>query len=104
MTTHSCAAGMAFLGFTICMFIGLWADNTFATVVMRSLVVLALFYLLGYVLSAVGQKVIMENFNAESQAIRNKLQFDSTEDSKDDESNTSSNPVPQDVQSHQMKG
>ena len=95
---------MAFLGFTICMFIGLWADNTFATVVMRSLVVLALFYLLGYVLSAVGQKVIMENFNAESQAIRNKLQFDSTEDSKDDESNTSSNPVPQDVQSHQMKG
>ena len=95
---------MAFLGFTICMFIGLWADNTFATVVMRSLVVLALFYLLGYVLSAVGQKVIMENFNAESQAIRNKLQFDSTEDSKDDESNTSSNPVTQDVQSHQMKG
>ncbi|MCH7799071.1 MAG: hypothetical protein IID28_11605 [Planctomycetes bacterium] len=104
MPTHLCAAGMAFMGFSISLFIGLWADNTFATVVMRSLVVLALFYLLGYVLSAVGQKVIMENFDAESQAIRNELQIDSTQGSKDDESNTSSNPLPEDVQSHQMKG
>ena len=95
---------MAFMGFSISLFIGLWADNTFATVVMRSLVVLALFYLLGYVLSAVGQKVIMENFDAESQAVLNELKIDSTEVSNNDESNTSSNSIPQDVQSHQMKG
>ena len=95
---------MAFLGFSVCMFIGLWVDNTFETVVMRSLVVLALFYLLGLVLSAVGQKVIVEHFDAESQAMLNELQFDSTEGPKDDESNASSNPIPQDVQSHQMKG
>ena len=104
MPTHLCAAGMAFLGFSICMFIGLWVDNTFETVVMRSLVVLTLFYLLGLVLSTVGQKVIVEQFDAESQDMLTELQFNSTEGSKNDESKAPSNPIPEDVQSQQMKG
>ena len=104
MPTHLCAAGMAFLGFSVSMFIGLWVDNPFETVVMRSLVVLMLFYLLGLVLSTVGQKVIVEHFDAESQATLSELQSDSTEGSKDEKSQASSNPIPEDVQSHQMKG
>ena len=95
---------MAFLGFSICMFIGLWVDNTFETVVMRSLVVLAMFYLLGLVLSAVGQKVIVEQFDAESQAMLNELQINATEDTKEDESKAPSNAIPEEVQTQQMKG
>ena len=79
-------------------------DNPFETVVTRSLVVLALFYLLGLVLSAVGQKVIVEHFNAESQAFLSKLQLDSTEGSNNEESQGSTNPIPEEVQSHQTKG
>ena len=95
---------MAFLGFSASMFIGLWVDNPFETVVMRSLVILTLFYLLGLVLSTVGQKVIVEHFDAESQAMLNELEFDSTKNPKNEDSQAPSNPIPEDVQSHQMKG
>ena len=65
MTTKLCAAAMALLGFSTSMFIGLWVDNPFITVVMRSLGVLILFYILGYFLAGIGQKVVEENFNNE---------------------------------------
>ena len=70
MTTKLCAAALALLGFSTSMFIGLWVDNPFITVVMRSLGVLILFYILGFLLSGIGQKVVEENFNNEIEALQ----------------------------------
>jgi hypothetical protein len=60
---HVCAAGLALLAFSVTLIIGLWVNNPFITVVQRSVVVLLVFYPLGYLLSVLGQKVIQENFN-----------------------------------------
>lgn len=54
---------MAFLAFTFSLIIGLWVNNPFTTVVGRALIVLVVFYILGYVLSVLGQRVIQENFD-----------------------------------------
>jgi len=63
VSTHLCGAGMAFLGFTAALIIGLWVNNPFVTVVQRALMVLVLFYPLGCLLAVLGQKVIKENFD-----------------------------------------
>lgn len=68
MTIHLCGAGLAFLGFGLSLIIGLWVDNPFITVVSRSLVVLVVFYVLGYLLALIGQKVIVSNFEREKLA------------------------------------
>ena len=65
MPTHLCGAGLAFLGFSVSLIIGLWINNPFVTVVLRALCVLVLFYILGCLLSVIGQKVIQENFEKE---------------------------------------
>jgi hypothetical protein len=65
---------MAFLGFSLTLIIGLWVDNSFVTVVQRAVVVLVLFYILGCVLSVLGQKVIDENFEAEARAMQEKFE------------------------------
>ena len=77
MPTQLCGAGLAFLAFSVSLIIGLWVNNPFVTVVLRALWVLALFYILGCLLSIIGQKVIQENFNKETQALQEKDQ-DST--------------------------
>ncbi len=74
MPTQLCGAGMAFLGFSLTLIIGLWVDNSFVTVVQRAVVVLVLFYILGCVLSVLGQKVIDENFEAEARAMQEKFE------------------------------
>ena len=65
MPTHLCGAGLAFLGFSVSLIIGLWVNNPFVTVILRALCVLVLFYILGCLLSVIGQKVIQENFEKE---------------------------------------
>ena len=62
MPTYLCGAGLAFLGFSVSLIIGLWVNNPFMTVVMRGLYVMVLFYILGCVLAVIGQKVVKENF------------------------------------------
>ena len=69
MTAHVCGAGMAFLGFSLSLIIGLWVNNPFTTVVSRSLVVLFFSYIFGFVLAGIGQKVIVENFEAEREVL-----------------------------------
>ena len=69
LTVHICGAGLAFLGFSVSMFIGLWVENPFVTIVGRSTLVLFLFYILGCILASLGNKVIEENFKAETEAI-----------------------------------
>ena len=64
MATHLCAAALGLLGFTFSLIIGLWAQNPFVTVILRALAGLVVFYILGALLSVVGQKVILENFHA----------------------------------------
>jgi hypothetical protein len=63
MSNHLCAAGLALLAFTTSLVIGLVVNNTFVTVVQRSVVALVFFYALGFLLAVLGQKVIRENFN-----------------------------------------
>jgi tetrahydromethanopterin S-methyltransferase subunit C len=65
---------MACLGFSLTLIIGLWVDNPFITVVQRAIVVLVIFYVIGCLLSVLGQKVIDENFEAESKAIQEKYE------------------------------
>ena len=62
MPTHLCGAGLGFLGFSTSLIIGLYVNNNFVDIITRALVVLVLFYLLGYVLALLGQKTIQENF------------------------------------------
>ena len=64
MATNLCAAAFGLLGFSLSLIIGLWAQNPFVTVILRALAGLVVFYILGTVLSVVGQKVILENFHA----------------------------------------
>ena len=86
MSIHVCGAGMAFLGFTFSLFIGLWANNSFVTVVQRGLLVLILFYLLGCLLAGLGKKVILENFDAHVEKVRNPGDSDSTLETTEPES------------------
>jgi len=65
VTTRLCGAGLAFTGFAMSLFIGLYVDNPFTTVVLRALAVMALFYVLGIFLASLGHKAIQENFNQE---------------------------------------
>ena len=65
MPTHQCGAALSLVGFGISLVIGLWVDNPFVTVVLRGLWVLLLFYVLGCLLSVIGQKVVQENFENE---------------------------------------
>ncbi|MCP4710253.1 MAG: hypothetical protein GY869_16640 [Planctomycetes bacterium] len=65
MPNHQCGAALSLVGFGISLIIGLWVDNPFVTVVLRGLWVLVLFYILGCLLSVIGQKVIQENFENE---------------------------------------
>jgi A9-like protein len=70
LSSHQvCGAGFAFIGFSLSMFIGLWVDNPFVTVVLRSLLIMLLFYVLGCVLFVLGQKAVQENFDTETQDI-----------------------------------
>lgn len=59
---------MAFLAFTISLFIGLLVNNSFITIVSRGLVVMFVFYVLGCVLAGMGQKVVRENFEDEAES------------------------------------
>ena len=89
MTAHVCGAGMAFLGFSLSLIIGLWVNNPFTTVVSRSLVVLFFSYIFGLMLAGIGQKVIVENFEAErevlaAQSEQSDQQLESESDEKQD--------------------
>ncbi len=65
MTNHVFGAGLAFLAFAVSLLIGMFVENTYQTVVWRSLKFMALFYVLGCIFSAIGFKVVQENFEAE---------------------------------------
>jgi len=65
MNIHSCGGGLAFLGFAVSMIIGLQAENSFVTIVIRSVLVLVIFYPLGCILAALGQKVVRDHFEHE---------------------------------------
>jgi hypothetical protein len=63
MFNQLCGAALGLLAFSVSLIIGLYVDNPFITVVQRSILALIIFYILGCVLSVLGQKVIQENFN-----------------------------------------
>ena len=69
MANNLCGAGMAFVGFSMSLIIGLCAQNSYTTIIMRALMVMMLFYFLGITLAYLGQKVITENFEAEVAAM-----------------------------------
>jgi len=69
LTNHVCGAGMAFLGFSLSLIIGLLTGNSFVAIVTRAVVILFLFYILGCLLAGLGRKVIVQNFQAEAEAI-----------------------------------
>ena len=83
MPTHQCGAALSLVGFGISLIIGLWVDNPFVTVVLRGLWVLLLFYILGCLLSVIGQKVVQENFENEVKSIE-QAQLQQTENAEYD--------------------
>lgn len=74
-----CGAGFACIGFSLSLIIGLWVDNTFVTVVLRSLFIMLIFYVLGCVLFMLGQKAVQENFEDETQKILARRQAPETD-------------------------
>lgn len=96
MTTHICGAGMAFLGFSLSLLIGLWVDNPFTTVVFRSLLIMFLFYLLGCLLASLGGRVIVENYESEKELLSNNGDKDTShQQSMPSETNRTETPVSQ---------
>ena len=82
MSSHQvCGAGFAFIGFSVSLIIGLWVDNPFVTVVLRSLFIMLMFYVLGCVLFVLGQKAVQENFDHETQMILAQNQTSETDES-----------------------
>lgn len=70
MSSHQvCGAGLACIGFSLSLIIGLWVDNPFVTVVLRSLCIMLVFYVLGCILFVLGQKAVQENFETETQKL-----------------------------------
>ena len=65
MTIHVFGAALAFLGFTASLLIGMFVNNPYETVLWRSMGIMIIFYVLGCMFSAIGFKVIQENFEAE---------------------------------------
>lgn len=65
MTTNFCGAALAFFAFAVSLIIGLYVGNSFVTVVLRSLVVLILSYILGVILTSLGQRAVVENLERE---------------------------------------
>ena len=65
MTNHVFGVGLAFLGFAASLLIGIFVNNSYGTVILRALGVMIVFYILGCLFSAIGFKVIQENFEAE---------------------------------------
>ena len=55
------AAACAFLVFTVCLVVGLGADNTFATTVERALAAMAVTLVIGLVVGAMARKMLEEN-------------------------------------------
>ena len=82
MAIHLCGAGTAFLGFSMSLIIGLYAQNPYTTIILRALTVMVLFYLLGSALAYIGRKVIMENFDAEVAAMKAQKQLSKESSSK----------------------
>ena len=82
MSSHQvCGAGFACIGFSLSLIIGLWVDNTFVTVVLRSLFIMLVFYVLGCVLFMLGQKAVQENFDQETQELQAKQHISETDES-----------------------
>lgn len=73
-TVHLCGAGMAFLAFGVSLVIGLTVNNPFVTVVLRAVLMLAAFYVLGCVLAAVGFHAVEENAARQAQSLRDASQ------------------------------
>ncbi len=74
MTRQLCSAGLAFIGFSMSLIIGLFAQNSYTTVVSRALYVMMVFYMLGLFISVVGDRVIQENFNQEIEILESQLE------------------------------
>ena len=92
MTNHVCGAGMAFLGFSLSLIIGLLVGNSFVAVVTRAVVVLFLFYVLGCLLAGLGRKVILQNFQAETEAIAEAIEREVAADTSQKTSTETSVP------------
>jgi hypothetical protein len=84
VTIRICGAGTAFLGFGMSLIIGLCAQNSYTTIIMRALTVMLLFYFLGIALAYMGQKVIEENFKAEVAAMEAEEQLKEESSSQQD--------------------
>lgn len=97
MNIHLCGAGLGFIGFGMSLIIGLYAQNPYNTVVIRSLFIMLIFYILGTVLSAIGNKVIQQNFNDEidTLTIPDDTLESQNENSEQPQQNTNSVPLPQ---------
>jgi hypothetical protein len=69
--SHRIAASLALIAFAICLVVGgMHAGNTFSTTVGRALVAMAVTYVIGLVIGAMGQKVVDENLKSEEEKLK----------------------------------
>jgi hypothetical protein len=69
--SHRIAASLALIAFAICLVVGgMHAGNTFSTTVGRALVAMAVTYVIGLVIGAMGQRVVDENLKSEEEKLK----------------------------------
>jgi NhaP-type Na+/H+ or K+/H+ antiporter len=59
------AAALALIVFAVCLIVGLEADNTFGTTVMRAITAMVVTFFIGLALGMMAQKMLDENLKTE---------------------------------------
>jgi hypothetical protein len=68
------AAVCALVVFSLCLLLGIGAENTFSTTVSRALVAMAGTFVVGLVLGSVAQKMLDENLKNEEEKLKNRTE------------------------------
>jgi NhaP-type Na+/H+ or K+/H+ antiporter len=74
------AASLALVAFAMCLLVGLQADNTFSTTILRALLAMGGTYVIGLVLGMMGGRMLEENLKAEEEKLKNSSQKLETND------------------------
>ena len=83
MIARFAGAGLGFLAFTITAFAGLFAQNPVTVTLSRSILALAVFSLIGFVVGAAAELVVGEYESNRESEIRERFHGESAEPSED---------------------
>ncbi|HEX2972757.1 MAG TPA: hypothetical protein VHP11_10515 [Tepidisphaeraceae bacterium] len=74
------AASLALVAFAMCLLVGLQADNTFSTTILRALLAMGGTYVIGLVLGMMGGRMLDENLKDQERKLKDSSQKLETND------------------------